>query len=249
MTDANRRSILRSIGASISAAAGLAVSPAVAETVLPSQTVPPATVHEPQKFLDLVERITHSNELPIVRVEELAALQRFVVSAPLPSRESQRRADKKEQIRLKIVRDKLPIDRRFTRRKASKADGPICIAVSVCEAYDELRTKLPGTKEGDAYRRMTGVSWRYEERLFAAARETGYRSALIRRITIENDLFAAVGELLTHKPKTVDGLRMQACACLIDPGFRWDSLPRLQAFLVSAAEFGTPALAQGEARS
>ena len=34
---------------------------------------------------------------------------------------------------------------------------------------------------------------------------------------------------------------MQAGACLIDPGFRSDSLPRLQAFLVSGAEFGMPA--------
>jgi hypothetical protein len=113
--------------------------------------------------------------------------------------------------------------------------------VSVCDAYDELRTKLPGTEEGDAYRRMTGISWRYEGSLFASAKETGYRSAVIHRITIENELSAAVGELLTHKPQTVDGLRMQACACLIDPGFRWDSLPRLQAFLVSRAEFGMPA--------
>jgi hypothetical protein len=75
---------------------------------------------------------------------------------------------------------------------------------------------------------------------------TGYGSALIRRITIENDLFAAVRELLQHKPKTVNGLRMQACACLLDPGFRWDAYPHMQRFLVSATEFGTPASAQGE---
>jgi hypothetical protein len=80
--------------------------------------------------------------------------------------------------------------------------------VSVCDAYDELRTKLPGTEEGDAYRRMTGISWRYEGSLFASAKETGYRSTLIHRITIENELSAAVGELLTHKPKT-----MADCGC------------------------------------
>jgi hypothetical protein len=209
------------------------------EAVLPSPS--PATAGESQQFLDLVERIKNSSvELPIARKKEWAALQRFVASAPLPSMESQHLADKKEQFRLKIVRESLPIDQRYKARRPGEADGPICIAVSVCDAYDELRTKLPGTGEGDAYRRMTGVSRHYERRLFVSADEAGYGSALIRRTTIENDLFAAVGELLQHKPKTVNGLRMQACACLLDPGFRWDAYPHMQGFLVSAAEFGTP---------
>ena len=246
----SRRGILGSIAASFGAATGFAASPALAEAILPSQTPTPAAVKEFPEFLDLVERIRNSaGELPSAEAEERAAEQRFVAMAPLPSRELQRRADKdgERQIRLKIVRDKLPFDQRF-KPKPKKVGDPIYVAVSVCEAYNELRTKLPGTGDGDAYRRLTGITWRYEGSLFASAHQTGYRDALLRRIILENDLFAAVGELLTHKPKTAAGLRVQAGACLIDPGFRWGSVPRLQAFLFSTMEFGMPVPTQeGEA--
>lgn len=233
----SRRGILGALASSFGAAATLAASPAIAQAVLPTQRLPLA---ESPEFIGLVDRLRENFfELPNVEAEEKAALQRFVANAPLPSIKSRPRAGQSD-VRIKIVRERQTLDDVLKKSKLKNPGDPISLSVAVDSAYHELRTNPPGTKEGDAYRRMAGVSWRYEVRLFGSARDTGYAPALNRRLTVENDLRAAIDALLQHKPKTVNGLRMQAAACAMDPDVRWNGRSRTQVFLLSAMEFRVP---------
>jgi hypothetical protein len=117
---------------------------------------------------------------------------------------------------------------------------PYSVPVSVDQAYEDLDAKPPGNKDGDLFRRMARISWQYERRLFASARDTGYASALHRRVAVQNDISAAIDALLKHRPKTVKGLQQQAAACAMDHDARWKDHPRLAAFVSSAMEFGPP---------
>lgn len=153
----SRRGILVSIAASLGAAAGLAASPAIAEAVLPAQTLSSAPVTESPEFTSLVDKLRDNFlELPNVRAEENAALQRFVANAPLPSK---KRGAHQSVDRIKIVRARLPLEDALKQMKPKKSGGSFgsfSVMVPVDHAYGELRRNPPGTKEGDSYRRMAG---------------------------------------------------------------------------------------------
>jgi hypothetical protein len=70
-------------------------------------------------------------------------------------------------------------------------------------------------------------------------------SARRRRRVANKDMREVVAEILKQKPKTVEGLRMQAVACVADPDAKLIEGSNMVAFLTSVIEYRKAESAQG----
>jgi hypothetical protein len=223
---------------------GLAVMPAPANASAP-ETPSPELPMESQEFQLLVYRLCdlfhEGNE---AADQERAACVRFKAEAPLRPKNP---PSKYPGIYYDIVRDEPPHGAALQALKARKgkpiktgSGNPLGVRFkkSVLKAYHDLADKPFYTKEGQQDRKMMGASQRWENALHASARETGYESARHRRRIADKDMREVVAEILKHKPKTVEGLRMQAAACLAEPHVQWIQQANAAAFLTSVIEFG-----------
>jgi hypothetical protein len=161
--------------------------------------LPPEPLAESPEFTDLFDKLRGLFlELPKATKEEKAAHQRFVANAPLPSRRSKRRAAQ-DRISLVVVRERPSLEA-IKKTVARKPGAPVLFPVSLDYAYDELRANPLDAKEGEAFRRMAGISRRYEWRLFASAHDTGYAAARSRRLKIQSDTRTAIDAFLKQDP-------------------------------------------------
>jgi hypothetical protein len=179
--------------------------------------------------------------------QEKAAAVRFKAEAPLRAK---RPPSKYSGIYYDIVRDEPSAGSNLDALKAradARGDGQpnksgnvlgIRFKMSVLEAYHTMADNPFYTEEGKMRRRMVGASERWENALHASAQQTGYESARHRRRVANKDMREVVAEILKHKPKSVEGLQLQAGACLADPGAQWIREPNAWAFMTSVITFG-----------
>lgn len=226
-------------------------SPAIASGVATSTLSAPATgpasardgilEMEGPEFFRLMDRfVALFDEQCEAEDQEKATRVRFKAEAPLRPTKS---PSKYPDIYYDIVRDKPSFEDTLAaiRFRVGKVKQPgnalgVRLKKSLLEAY--LADNPACTKDGEQKRKMMGPL--YDGRMpymRRCGKPATNRHAVAEWSRIETCVRSSP-RILKHKPKSVEGLKLQAAACLADPHALWIQEPNATAFMKSTCRFG-----------